>query len=198
MPDQPAMGETPDPSIGSDIEELARRLGGVEHLDPKARATLAGLLRKLAMELDQAEPSAQKEHLAESAAQLVRAVQDQHEPGLIAVARERLETAVARAEAKAPVATDLVLQVIDTLARSGNLIRARAQSDFRSILHRFPHQLWLLGRAEADVRLRIKAQFVARKLQAERHDERRLVEADLRLEGIVGSPCPADGRWLLG
>ena len=66
MPEQPSKGETPDPSIGSDIEELARRLGGVEHLDPKARATLAGLLRKLAMELDQAEPSAQREHLAEA------------------------------------------------------------------------------------------------------------------------------------
>jgi hypothetical protein len=119
VPEQPSKGETPDPSIGSDIEELSRRLGGVEHLDPKARATLAGLLRKLAMELDQAEPSAQRVHLAESAAQLVRAVQDQHEPGLIAAARERLEAAVARAEAKAPVATDLVLQVIDTLAHIG-------------------------------------------------------------------------------
>ncbi len=51
--------------------------------------------------------------------QLVRAVQDQHEPGLIAAARERLEAAVARAEAKAPVATDLVLQLIDTLAHLG-------------------------------------------------------------------------------
>lgn len=119
MAEQTATGETPEPSIGSDIDDLARRLGGVEHLDPKAKATLAGLLRKLAAELDQAEPSVQKEHLAESAAELVRAVQDQHEPGLIAAARERLEGAVARAEAKAPVATDLVLQLIDTLAHLG-------------------------------------------------------------------------------
>ena len=119
MPEQPSAGNTPGPSIGSDIEELARRLGGVEHLDPTARATLAGVLRKLAAELDQSEPSAQKEHLAETAAQLVRAVQDQHEPGLIAAARERLEGAVVRAEAKAPVATDLVLQLIDTLAHLG-------------------------------------------------------------------------------
>ncbi len=119
MPEQTSTGETPDPSIGSDIEELASRLGGVTHLDPKARAKLAGLLRELAAELDEDEPSTQKEHLAESAAQLVRAVQDQHEPGLIAAARERLEAAVARAEAKAPVATDLVLQLIDTLAQLG-------------------------------------------------------------------------------
>jgi hypothetical protein len=119
VPEQPSTGDTPESSTGSDIEELARRLGGVEHLDPKSRATLAGLLRKLAAELDEAEPSAQKEDLAESAAQLVRAVQDQHEPGLIEAARERLEEAVARAEAKAPVATDLVLQLIDTLAHLG-------------------------------------------------------------------------------
>jgi Domain of unknown function (DUF4404) len=117
--DQPSTGETPETSTGGDIEELARRLGGVEHLEPKAKATLAGLLRKLAAELDQAEASVQKEHLAESAAELVRAVHDQHEPGLIAAARERLEGAVARAEAKAPVATDLVLQLIDTLAHLG-------------------------------------------------------------------------------
>lgn len=119
MTDESSRGETTDPSTGSDIEELARRLGGVKHLEPTARATLAGLLRKLAAELDQSEPSAQKEHLAETAAQLVRAVHDQHEPGLIAAARERLEGAVVRAEAKAPVATDLVLQLIDTLAHLG-------------------------------------------------------------------------------
>jgi hypothetical protein len=117
--DQGSVGETPNPSKGSDIEELARRLGGVAHLDPQARAALAALLRKLAAELDESEPSAQKEQLVESAAELVRAVRDQHEPGLIAAARERLEGAVARAEAKAPVATDLVLQLIDTLAHLG-------------------------------------------------------------------------------
>jgi hypothetical protein len=119
MPEQPSTDETPDRSVGTDIEELARRLGGVEHLEPEARATLAGLLRKLAAELDQAEPSAHKEHLAESTAQLVRAVKDQHEPGLVEAARERLEEAVARAEANAPVATDLVLQLIGVLARLG-------------------------------------------------------------------------------
>jgi hypothetical protein len=119
VPEQTSPDETPSPAIGSDIEELARKLGGVEHLDPSARAKLAGLLRNLAGELDKGEPSAQQEQLAESAAQLVRAVHDQHSPGLIAAARERLDAAVARAEAKAPVTTDLVLQLIDTLAHLG-------------------------------------------------------------------------------
>ena len=119
MPEEPSTGETPDLSVGRDFEELARRLGAVEHLEPEARATLAGLLRKLAAELDQAEASVQEKHLAESTAQLVRAVKDQHEPGLVEAARERLEEAVARAEANAPVATDLVLQLINVLARLG-------------------------------------------------------------------------------
>ena len=119
MPEQPSKGESPDPTIGSVIEELARRLGGFEHLEPEARTTLAGLLRKLAAELDHAEPSAHNEHVVESAAQLVRAVKDQHEPGLVAAARERLEEAVARAESKAPVTTDLVIQLINTLSHLG-------------------------------------------------------------------------------
>jgi len=113
------MPEQPDPSAVNEIEELARRVREAEHLEPEAREQVADLLENLSSELDQTEPSAHKEHLAESAAQLVRAVQDQHEPGLIEAARERLEEAVARAEANAPVATDLVLQLIDVLANLG-------------------------------------------------------------------------------
>jgi len=109
------MPEQPDPPAVNDIEELARHLRDAEHLDPEARAQVADVLGNLAAELDQAEPSAHKAHLAESAAQLVRAVKDQHEPGLIEAARERLEGAVV----SAPVATDLVLQLIDVLANLG-------------------------------------------------------------------------------
>jgi Domain of unknown function (DUF4404) len=113
------MPEQPDPSAVNEIEELARRVREAEHLEPEARGQVADLLENLSSELDQTEPSFHKEHLAESTAQLVRAVQDQHEPGLIEAARERLDEAVARAEANAPVATDLVLQLIDVLANLG-------------------------------------------------------------------------------
>jgi hypothetical protein len=105
--------------IAHDIEDLARRLVAAEHMDPGGRAEVAALLRKLASELDEAGPSADKQHLAATAAQLVRAVEDQHGPGLVNAARERLEEAVARAEANAPVATDLVLQLIDVQAGLG-------------------------------------------------------------------------------
>ena len=119
MQEQPEKHEGVDPPTVDDIEELARRLREAEHLEPTARAKAAALLRKLATTLDQPETSAQTEHLSQSTAQLVRAVKDQHDHGLIEAARERVLQAVARAEAKAPVATDIVLQLIDVLAGVG-------------------------------------------------------------------------------
>jgi hypothetical protein len=113
MPDQP------DRSAVNAIMELAGRLRDVEHLDPEARAKVAELLRNLAAELDNTVLSADTDHLARSAAQLVRAVEGQHESGLIEAARERLGEAVAKAEANAPVATDLAAQLINLLATLG-------------------------------------------------------------------------------
>jgi hypothetical protein len=117
MQDQPAKGEIPDPPV--DIEELARRLREAEHLEPEAREQGAELLNELAAALDQAEPSAHTEHLTQSTAQLVLAVKDRHDPGLIESAIDRLEEAVLRAEAKAPVATGIALRLIDVLAATG-------------------------------------------------------------------------------
>jgi DNA-binding NtrC family response regulator len=119
MPDHPSQGEQPVPPIVGEIADLARRLREAEHLEPELRERAADLLGGLASELDQAERSAHKEHLATTTAQLVRAVKDQHEPGLVEAARERVEQAVAAAEAKAPVTTDLVLRLIDVLAGLG-------------------------------------------------------------------------------
>jgi hypothetical protein len=119
MPDEPSKREQPAPPAASEIIELARRLREAEHLEPEARAQAADLLGGLAAEMDQTAPSAHNVHLAKSAAQLVQAVKDQHAPGLIEAARDRVEEAVAAAEAKAPVATDLVLRLIDVLAGLG-------------------------------------------------------------------------------
>ena len=118
MNEQPSKGEEPPP-VADDIEELARRLHEAEHLVPETRAEVANLLGDLAEALDQPGASTHAEQLAQGTAELVRAVKDQHEPGLIEAARERLEGAIARAEAKAPVATDIVLQLIDVLAGIG-------------------------------------------------------------------------------
>lgn len=119
MQEETSKREESDPPVADHIEELANRLREAEHLDPEVRAEAASLLGDLAVRLNQPESSAQTQHLAQRTAQLVQAVNDQHEPGMIAAARERLEEAVARAEANAPVATDLVLQLIEVLASLG-------------------------------------------------------------------------------
>jgi hypothetical protein len=49
----------------------------------------------------------------------VQAIRDQHEPGLIEAAWERLEEVVARAETNAPVTSELVVQLIDLMASLG-------------------------------------------------------------------------------
>ena len=119
MQEPSSKGEGPGPPGVDVIEQLARRLHEAEHLEPQARAEVAALLRELAAELDRPEPSPHAQHLAQSTAQLVHAVKDRHEPGLIEASRERLEEAVVRAEAKAPVATGIVLRLIDVLAATG-------------------------------------------------------------------------------
>ena len=119
MPEHSPRGEGPSTPILDEIEVLARHLREAAHLEPEARAKAANLLRDLAEALDRPEPSAQVEHLARSAAGLARAVNDRHEPGLIEAARGRVEQAIARAEAKAPVATDVVLQLVDVLSGLG-------------------------------------------------------------------------------
>jgi hypothetical protein len=119
MQEEPSKVEGAGTPSVDHIEVLARRLRDAEHLEPEARAEVADLLRALALELDRREPSEHEEHLAQTTAQLVQAVNDQHEPGLIEAARARLEKAIAKAEAKAPVATDIVARLADVLAGIG-------------------------------------------------------------------------------
>jgi hypothetical protein len=119
MQEQPLKDKEPNPPVADDFEELARHLREAEHLEPEAREKAADLLGAMAEALEEPEPSAHTERLAESTAELVRAVKDRREPSLIEKARERLLDAVARADAKAPLATELALQLIDVLAGIG-------------------------------------------------------------------------------
>jgi hypothetical protein len=119
MPEEPSKVESAGPPAVDHIEQLARRLRDAEHLDPLARVEVADLLRSLAVELERGGPSEHEEHLAHTTAQLVRAVDERHEPGLIEAARRRLEEAIERAEVKAPVATDIVARLADVLAGIG-------------------------------------------------------------------------------
>jgi len=117
MSEESPRPSSPDPSLAEEVGELARHLREAHHLDAATRSELASLLKELARTLE--DPSPQTEQLAESTVELVRAVKDRHEPGLVEAARERVDGAIARAEAKAPVATEIVLQLIDLLAGLG-------------------------------------------------------------------------------
>jgi len=117
MQEQPSKGEKSDPSVADDIEKLAYHLREAEHLEPEVREQATELLGDLAVAMDQ--PSTHTEDLVQKTAQLVRAVQNPHQPGLIEAARDQLEEAIARAETTAPVATDIVLRLIDVLAGIG-------------------------------------------------------------------------------
>lgn len=117
MSDQVSKGKDRNPEIAEAISELARRLHEAEHLAPEVRAEAADLLDELSRELRQS--SSQSEDLAESTAQFVRAVKDQHEPGLVEAAWDRVEKAVAKAETTSPLATDLVRRLIDALTGIG-------------------------------------------------------------------------------
>jgi hypothetical protein len=113
----PPAGPAPDPAAR--LLELAGLVRGADHLAPEARAALAGVLAELAGALGPGGPGPDAAHLAESAAQAARALHEQNQHGLLAAARERLEAAAARAEAKAPVTTGVARRLIDLLAEIG-------------------------------------------------------------------------------
>lgn len=108
-----------EPTTRQSLAQLAQLLREVEHLDPQVRDKLADLVDELAATLHGEIPLARASHLAESAAQLVRALHDRRDEGPIALARDHLEEAVARAEVDAPVATGVARRLIDLLAELG-------------------------------------------------------------------------------
>jgi hypothetical protein len=57
--------------------------------------------------------------LANTAANLARALHQQHNPTLLSAAKQRLEQAALRAEAQVPMATGVARRLLDTLADLG-------------------------------------------------------------------------------
>ena len=110
----------PDPdAIREQLLQCARMLRSTRHMDPEAQKALAELVTELASCVDLDTQSAPAAQLAESSTQLVQALHDQQDEGLIAAARHRLEEVAARAETEAPIATGVVRRFIDALAGIG-------------------------------------------------------------------------------
>jgi hypothetical protein len=106
--------------IQAKLQEIAQLLREADHLEPEAQQALAGLLDEINRALDPAVlSSGETAHLAESVAQLGRALHQRHDTGLLAAARERLERAVVRAETTAPVAAGLVRRLLEAVANLG-------------------------------------------------------------------------------
>jgi hypothetical protein len=102
------------------LQQVAEKLRQAEHLGPEAQQALADLLDELAKALPPAGPaSAEANHLAASAAHLAEALHEHQDEGALATALERFEASVARAEAKAPIASGIAHRIIETLANLG-------------------------------------------------------------------------------
>jgi hypothetical protein len=106
------------PSV--DLHELAQKLREADHLGAEAQRAVADLLDELARAIPPASVApAEAAHLAESATHLADALHEKHEPGALAAAMERFEASIARAEAKAPLASGIARRLIETLANLG-------------------------------------------------------------------------------
>lgn len=106
--------------VQASIHEVAQLLRTAHHLGPEAQEALADLMDELGKLVNpDAVPSAETAHLAESTAHLARALHERHDEGVLATAKERLQSAAARAEVEAPLAAGLVRRVIDALANLG-------------------------------------------------------------------------------
>jgi hypothetical protein len=107
------------PSVRVRLKELAGLLRQSGHLKPQVQGELADLLEEMADELQTAGTSSHSTHLAESTAHLAEQLHRRKDVGLLGAAKERLDEAAARAEAKAPVATGLARRLIDVLSEIG-------------------------------------------------------------------------------
>jgi hypothetical protein len=109
-----------NPSPPVDLHELAQRLREAGALGPEAQRAVADLLDDLAKAIPPAVgDTAETTHLAESATHLAEALRLRHRTTALPAARERFENAIARAEAKAPLASGIARQIIDALANLG-------------------------------------------------------------------------------
>lgn len=120
MPEQPQRSPQAAADVLACLHEVAQFLRQAHHLEPEAQRALADLVDELSRSVNPADlPSVETAHLAQTTAQLARALDQQHDETVVARARDRLEAAAAQAEVQAPLATGLARRVLDVLANLG-------------------------------------------------------------------------------
>jgi hypothetical protein len=106
--------------IQGDLHEIAKLLRDADHLEPEAKQTLADLLDEFRNELrPDSLRSPQTAHLAEMVAQAARSLHEQQGRGPLDQIRDRIDQAIGRAEAEAPVLAGVVRRFVDALANIG-------------------------------------------------------------------------------
>jgi hypothetical protein len=102
------------------LHSVARALRETPHLGRDAKQALADFLDALDDPQTTAEASpADVNRLTERATALLHALRHQHDAGVLAAARDRLEEAVLRVESEAPVTAGAFRRLLDALANSG-------------------------------------------------------------------------------
>jgi hypothetical protein len=118
MADEPVSDPGPRPTIEAQLHELARALREARYLGPETQQDLANLVDELGAALEPGQAGAEA-HVADTAAQLARALRRPHDAGLLSTARERIEEAAIRVETEAPLATGILRRIVDVLSNIG-------------------------------------------------------------------------------
>jgi hypothetical protein len=120
MPEQEDRA-TPSPEDrAAALHAVARALRSTRRLGREAKQALADFLDALEdPETTAGAPPADVNRLTDRATRLLHALSHQHDAGVLAEARDRLEEAVLRAESEAPVAAGAFPRLLDALANIG-------------------------------------------------------------------------------
>ncbi len=120
MPEKFPSPEPMATGVQSSLHAIAEILRDPKPLSREVRSVLAELVEELAHLLAMpSPPTSEVAHLAESTANLTRAVHHGASPSVLATAKDRLEAALFAAEAKAPLLAGLARRLLDTLANIG-------------------------------------------------------------------------------
>lgn len=120
MSTSPDAGVPSVPEVRARLHDAAAMIRGSSSLDPALRDTLTELLEELRRALEQpSAPPDEVSRLADSAAHLAEALHAEHDRGLVANARGRLERLMLQAESHAPTTVGLAQRLIDAIANLG-------------------------------------------------------------------------------
>jgi hypothetical protein len=121
MAEQPPPSTPTGPDVREGFHQLTQLLREAPHLEPEAQEALAELVHDLGRDLDPASLSAEESaHLRDLVAQLTQTLRHaKHDRSLLEAARARLEEVALRAEAKAPMTTDIARRIMEVLANLG-------------------------------------------------------------------------------